>query len=419
MKINKLNIALLLGLMVITGILIVQFFLLRQAVQFEEKKFAQKVHVALLEVAGKLNADSKTALQQSNPIEKVKDDYYIVNVNGKFEPASLEFYLRNEFDKFDLVTDFEYGMYDCSAEKMKYGKYISVTNNKNNAVINFTPSGNGLVYYFAVHFPQKSSYIYKSLKIWIVLSFVMLIVLVLYGYSAFTILQQKKYSELQKDFINNMTHEFKTPISSILISSTYLAHQQPIVADEKLKKYTGLISQQATKLNNHVEKILNLARTENKSIVLQKSSFNVVPAIQLVIDNIKLKYPDVEVALKNESDACILADEFHFSNLVYNLLDNAVKYSCGIPSVSVVITGINRQISISFIDKGIGIPAKHQQNVFEKFYRIPDQKGNEVIGFGLGLFYVKRICKEHKWTLSLQSRENNGTEITVLIPANE
>ena len=264
MKINKLNIALLLGLLVIAGILVLQFFLLRQAVHFEEKKFPQKVHVALLEVAGKLNAESKIALPQANPIERVKADYYIVNVNGKFEQSSLEFYLQNEFDKFDLITDYEYGMYDCSIEQMKYGRYVSVTNDTTKTRKIFAPSKNGLVYYFAVYFPQMNKYIYKSLKVWIIFSLVMLVVLILYGYSAFTILQQKKYSELQKDFINNMTHEFKTPISSILISSTYLSQQATIRNDEKLKKYTDLIIAQTTKLNNHVEKILDLAKPINK-----------------------------------------------------------------------------------------------------------------------------------------------------------
>jgi two-component system, OmpR family, phosphate regulon sensor histidine kinase PhoR len=416
MRINKLNIALLLGFVVIVGIMILQFFLLRQAVQYEEKKFAQKVHVAFLEVASKLNVEGKTALPQTNPIEKVSKDYYIVNVNSKFEQASLDYYLKNEFEKFDIETDFEYGFYDCTKECMKYGDYISMANKINAKHTDFKLANNNMAYYFVVHFPQLSKYIYKQLNIWIIFSLVMLVVLVLYGYSAFTILQQKKYSELQKDFINNMTHEFKTPISSILIASNFLDKQEPILQDEKLKKYTELITQQAFKLNGHVEKILHLAKSDSKPLVLQKTTINISTTIQSVVENILLKYPNAKITIDTTEEYLIEADEFHFSNLVYNLLDNAVKYAIKEPEILIRLKNIHKNIQLTFTDNGMGIPAKDLQNVFEKFYRVQHAKSNEVNGFGLGLFYVNRICKEHKWTLSLKSVEHKGTEVTILIP---
>jgi two-component system, OmpR family, phosphate regulon sensor histidine kinase PhoR len=416
MRINKLNIALLLGFVVIVGIVVLQFFLLRQAVQYEEKKFAQKVHVAFLEVASKLNVEGKTALPQTNPIEKVSKDYYIVNVNSKFEPASLNYYLKNEFEKFDIETDFEYGFYDCTKECMKYGDYISIANKTNAKHINFALAKNNMAYYFVVHFPQLNKYIYKQLNIWIIFSLVMLVVLVLYGYSAFTILQQKKYSELQKDFINNMTHEFKTPISSILIASNFLDKQEPILQDEKLKKYTELITQQAFKLNGHVEKILHLAKSDSKPLVLQKTMINLSQAIQSVVENILLKYPNAKITVDATEEYAIEADEFHFSNLVYNLLDNAVKYAIKESEILIRLKSVHKNIHLSFIDNGMGIPAKDLQNVLEKFYRVQHAKSNEVNGFGLGLFYVNRICKEHKWILSLKSIVDKGTEVTILIP---
>jgi two-component system, OmpR family, phosphate regulon sensor histidine kinase PhoR len=358
MRINKLNIALLLGFVVIVGIVVLQFFLLRQAVQYEEKKFAQKVHVAFLEVASKLNVEGKTALPQTNPIEKVSKDYYIVNVNSKFEPASLNYYLKNEFEKFDIETDFEYGFYDCTKECMKYGDYISIANKTNAKHINFALAKNNMAYYFVVHFPQLNKYIYKQLNIWIIFSLVMLVVLVLYGYSAFTILQQKKYSELQKDFINNMTHEFKTPISSILIASNFLDKQEPILQDEKLKKYTELITQQAFKLNGHVEKILHLAKSDSKPLVLQKTMINLSQAIQSVVENILLKYTNAKITVDATEEYAIEADEFHFSNLVYNLLDNAVKYAIKESEILIRLKSVHKNIHLSFIDNGMGIPAK-------------------------------------------------------------
>lgn len=417
MRINKLNIALLLGLLVISGILALQFFLLRQAVQYEEKKFDQKAHVALQEVVSKLNGENKATPGQSDAVEKIKDDYYVVNVNSKFESASLDFYLKNEFDKFDLVTDFEYGIYDCHKETMQYGKYFSLSGDTNPKRMNFAPTINYGPYYFSLHFPQKSKYIYRSLQVWIIFSFVMLIVLVLYGYSAYTILQQKRYSNLQKEFINNMTHEFKTPISSILISSNFLVKQEPIMQDEKLKKYTELIIQQTSKLNNHVEKILNLARTENNSLRMQETAVDVVAVINNAAESIRLKHPEIHLRVDAPESCIIRADEFHLSNLVYNLLDNAVKYSADVPDLTVIVQQKDKQVLLSFADKGIGIPQKEIQKVFDKFYRIPGRRSNDVAGFGLGLFYVSRICGEHKWQINLKSKESIGTEVLITIPA--
>lgn len=419
MRINKLNTALLLGFLVIVGIMVLQFFLLRQALHYEEKKFAQKVHVALLEVANKLNVEGKTALPQTTPIEKIRKDYFIVNVNSKFEAASLDYYLKNEFEKFDLEIDFEYGYYDCTNECMKYGDYISPIQKSKNAAFNFTLAKNNMSYYFAVYFPHLDNYIYKGLKIWIIFSLVMLIVLVLYGYSAFTILQQKKYAELQKDFINNMTHEFKTPISSILIAANFLDKQQPLLQNEKLKKYTELINQQANKLNGHVEKILQLAKSDNKNLTLQKTKLDAIAAIKIVKENVLVKYPDAFIEIKYEAPHFIYADEFHFSNLVYNLLDNAIKYNNQTPTIKVEVLILNKQIQLSFTDNRIGIPAKDLQNVLEKFYRVQHAKSNETNGFGLGLFYVNRICKEHKWQLQISSKENNGTTIKITLPTYE
>jgi two-component system, OmpR family, phosphate regulon sensor histidine kinase PhoR len=418
MRINKLNIALLLGFVVIVGIMILQFFLLRQALHYEEKKFAQKVHVALLEVSSKLNVEGKTALPQTNPIEKISNNYYVVNVNSKFEAASLDYYLKNEFEKFDIVTDFEYGFYDCTNECMKYGDYVFEGKKQKTNPINFALAKNNMAYYFAVHFPQLNSYIYKGLKIWIIFSLVMLVVLVLYGYSAFAILQQKKYAALQKDFINNMTHEFKTPISSILIASNFLNKQESILQDEKLKKYATLITEQANKLNGHVEKVLHLAKTESNSLALQKTTFNAISTLQAVVENILLKYPDTKITMDVPNTFLLHADEFHFSNMLYNLLDNAVKYAMVLPVIQIQLKAVHTQTQLSITDNGMGIPAKDLHNVLEKFYRVQHAKSNEVNGFGLGLFYVNRICKEHKWTLHLTSIEQKGTTVNILIPTN-
>lgn len=418
MKKNKLNIIIILGLIAIIGILIAQLLWTRQAYTIEEKKFTQKAHIALLEVAKKLYEGTNHELPAENPVQKVSNDYYIVNIDNDFEPEILEFYLKAEFTKVNITTDFEYAMYNCHSDEMVYGNYVSLSNDKQEQRSVYFPKHKNLVYYFAIRFPNETSYLFSSLKFWFVLSFALVVILLVYVYSIFTIIQQKKYSELQRDFINNMTHEFKTPLSSILIASNYLARQSVIQSDEKLEKYTSIIIGQSNKLNEHVSKILESAKSDNSPLALDKKNISVISIIEEVILNIKMKYPETTILIQSETDYFIDADVFHFTNIIYNLIDNSVKYCEKKPEITVSLSLEKTNLKIDFADNGIGIQNKNLSFIFDKFYRIPSTKSNEVNGFGLGLYYVKKICNLHNWKISAKSNEQNGLTITILIPRN-
>ena len=407
----------LLGLAAIAGILIIQLFLLKQAIKQEAVKFDQKARVALLDVAKRLYQDNKLELPELSPVKEVSEDYYVVNVNKEFSASVLEFYLKSELAKFNLITDFEYAIYNCETDGMVYGNYISFNSNEKIAPVKPFPKLTNLVYYFAIRFPKKNTSVYSSLWLWIVFSVVMFFVLVIYSYSIFKLLQQKKYSELQRDFINNMTHEFKTPLSSILLSSNFLATQPSISEHEKLKKYTGIIIEQATKLNHHVEKVLDIARAESNLFKISKEPVNLEKVIRDVVENIQLKNSEAVINFNySVSRKNIRADEFHLVNLLYNLLDNSIKYAVSVPHIDIKISEENQHIILSVTDQGIGIPKKNLENIFDKFYRVPGKKLNEVSGFGLGLFYVKKICDAHKWKITAASEINRGTTITILMP---
>lgn len=416
LKINKLNSIIVLGLVAIIGIGIAQLLWTKQAYNLEEKKFSQKVHIALLEVAKKLYEGTNNDLPSENPVEKMANDYYIVNVNNDFEPEILEFYLKSEFSKFKIATDFEYAMYNCQSDEMVYGNYISFQeNSKKNSTIYF-PKHKNLVYYFAIRFPTETGYLLYSLKFWLVLSLVLLLILIIYVYSIFTLLQQKKYSELQRDFINNMTHEFKTPLSSILIASHYLKKQLQITNDKKLEKYTQLIINQSNKLNEHIEKILNIAKSDSSNFELDKKNVAIIPILNEVIETIQLKYEDANLRLETVSQSIwIEADAFHFTNLVYNLLDNSIKYCEEKPSITIRISDDDKTTKLEFIDNGIGISEKNINSIFDKFYRIPNSKSTEVNGFGLGLYYVKKIVLLHHWKIKAKNNIGNGINISIII----
>ncbi len=405
-----------LGLIATIGILMAQLLWTKQAFTLEEKKFSQKAHIALLEVVKHLYEGTNHDLPAENPIKKIANDYYVVNIDNDFEAEILEYYLNSEFKKANLNTDFEYAMYNCQSDEMVYGNYVSATNKTAKKASVYFPKHKNLIYYFAIRFPTETSYLFNSLRFWFLLSIALIIVLLVYVYSIYTIIQQKKYSELQRDFINNMTHEFKTPLSSILIASNYLKQQESIKTDEKLEKYAQIIINQSNKLNNHIEKILNIAKWDNIPMALEKQKLEIITIINQVIENIKLKYETVDIKIKSQSDTIFInADEFHFSNLVYNILENAIKYADQKPEIIIHIFATKTHLLLQFIDNGTGISEKNIPFVFDKFYRITSQKTTEVNGFGLGLYYVKKVCILHQWKVFIKSNTKKGVTVSVQI----
>ena len=398
------------------GILVAQLLWTNQAFNLEEKKFTQKTHIALLEVVKKLYEGKGSELPSNNPVEKVANDYYIVNVENDFQPDILEFYLKSEFAKMNITTDFEYAMYNCQSDEMVYGNYVSFTDRKPTSHTVYFPKHKNLVYYFAVRFPNETTYLLSSLRFWFILSFALMIVLFVYVYSIYTIIQQKKYSELQRDFINNMTHEFKTPLSSILLASSYLNKQDAIRDNKKLHDYTEIIINQSKKLNHHIEKVLNIAKSDESPLALQPEKMQLLPLLEEAADSIRLKNDQLVVSINASRDYTIEADRFHFSNIIYNLIDNSVKYCDVTPIIKITVSEDRNGLRLDFSDNGIGVAPKNLNLIFDKFYRVADKKSNEVNGFGLGLFYVKKICTQHQWKISAQNNKDQGLTISIQIP---
>jgi len=421
LKFSKLNIVLSVGLVAIIGVLTMQLLMLNQAYTFEKKEIGEKIHFALQDVVAKIYRDNSNEPPQTSPIRKVAEDYYVVNVNDAFEAEILDYYLKAEFQKVKLDMDYEYAIYDCGSDEMVYGEYVAAhgpksPEDKAKCENCFTKRA-GLVYYFAVRFPNlKYNYITSLQQYWIYTG-VLFLVLVIYVYSVILMLKQKRYSELQKDFINNMTHEFKTPLSSILIASNFAAGQGEIESHPKLKKYLAIIIEQSNKLNQHIERILNVAKADANLTGLEKKEINAVETLSLVQENASLKYPSAEISLETDSKAYFIkADEFHFYNIAYNIVENAIKYGGTSPLVIIKMAQDASGLTISFTDNGPGIPSQHIDYVFDKFYRVPRENKKEVGGFGIGLFYVKKICELHKWKISLKNNHGGGLTVIISIP---
>ncbi|WP_236554744.1 sensor histidine kinase KdpD, partial [Flavobacterium sp. 9AF] len=288
-KFTRFNIVILIGFLAILGVIIMQLFLLNQAYTFEKKEIEDKINYALIDVVERIYVDNNSELIINNQIKKVSSNYYVVNVNDVFENNILEFYLKKEFAKVKLDLDFEYAIYDCGSNNMVYGNYITSKSQPSKKCIECFTKNDDLTYYFAVRFPTLKQNYFTSLKQYWLYTIVLFLVLIVYVYSVLLMLKQKRYTVLQNDFINNMTHEFKTPLASILIASNYANNQKEIKDNPKLSKYIQIIIKQSNKLNQHIEQILSLAKTDSNKIELSRNKVEFRKTLDLIKENIILK----------------------------------------------------------------------------------------------------------------------------------
>ena len=414
MEIKKLNIIITLGLVAIIGILIAQLLWTRQAYKLEDTKFNQKVNIALMEVVDKMS-EGKTSFTE-NPVQIVANDYYVVNINNEFHPTVLEHYLKTEFTRFQINTDYVYALYNCHSDQMIYGKYMSSHQEEPSEKVIKFPKHKNLTYYFSIRFPDKTTYLISSLRFWYVLTFALIIILLVYVYSIYTIIQQKKFSELQRDFINNMTHEFKTPLSSILLATESLNKQEMVQQNSKLQTYTSIIIDQSHKLNNHIEKILNIAKNDSAGLSLKTEKIMLLQFVEEIAENMKQKNENLKIEISIEPNTSVIADHFHFTNIIYNILDNSIKYCETKPHIIISTEKDSKGLYLKFKDNGMGIPAKSIPYIFDKFYRVNTNKSDEINGFGLGLFYVKKIVQQHHWKISVENNKNAGITTTLFFP---
>jgi two-component system phosphate regulon sensor histidine kinase PhoR len=274
--------------------------------------------------------------------------------------------------------------------------------------------------YLFVNFPTKHDYIRKSLGTMAFSSIGLILAISLcFAYTIHVIFRQKKLSDMKTDFVNNMTHELKTPISTISLASEMLRDQKVAADTQRIQKYAGVIHEENKRLGSHVEKVLQMAVIDRGEHKLKLSYINLHELIQKALDKMMLQLEERGGKLHTEFTARFpeaRVDETHFINIITNLLDNAIKYSNEHPDITVATRDHSGGIVISVSDKGIGMSREAQRRVFEKFYRVPTGNVHNVKGFGLGLSYVKAMVDAHGGNVKLKSELNKGTTFEIFIP---
>jgi len=420
MKNSTIRLIVVLATLCIVGITITQVYWVKRAFDLKEAEFERQVNTALINVAQQIFSLSNTPSPSNNPVKQLSTNYFVVSVNNQIDAGLLEFLLRTEFEKRNIKADFEYGIYDCTHEKMVYGNYVSMQKAKSkNEPVNNLPNWSNQGYYFGVQFPNREAQILNQMGIWSFSSAVLLLVIVFFAYTLFIILKQKRLSEIQKDFINNMTHEFKTPIATIAVSTEVLKDPNIVKQPERLLNYTTIIENENKRLKKHVERVLQMARLDKEDIGLRKEQVDLHEIIQDVVNGMQVTLHEKQGRLElllGANQPVITADRHHVTNVIYNLLDNAIKYCKGNPLIVIRTKQDEKGITLEVQDNGIGVGAEHQNKIFQKFFRVPTGNVHDVKGFGLGLNYVKQIVEAHRGRVTLESVIGNGCTFKIFIP---
>ena len=272
----------------------------------------------------------------------------------------------------------------------------------------------------AVYFPNKSTILMGNMTVMLFSSIALLFVLVgSFAYTIFTIFRQKKISEMKTDFINNMTHEFKTPVATIMIASESLKDPEIASDQSRATRLANIIYDENVRLGNHIERVLNIARLEKDNLKLEHRDVDINDLAQAVVDSMELQLQKHGASVRmnlNATNAMVVGDELHFSNVLFNLIDNAIKYSTDYPELTIRTRNSNKHIVITVTDKGIGMSRDQLTKIFDQFYRIPTGNRHDVKGFGLGLSYVHDIVKRSGGKVQVRSEKDKGTTFEIILP---
>ncbi|MFT4031332.1 MAG: HAMP domain-containing sensor histidine kinase [Siphonobacter sp.] len=398
--------------MLLASLAAVQFYWFREAYHLEDRDFDQRVTSALRVVCSRLiNFNNRPNRPPLRPVERVTANYYTVQINDRIDPSALEAFLKQEFARQDIKTNFEYGIYDCEQSQIRYGGFVCHSLNCDTTqVLKYAfPQVKSQNYYFGVFFPEKRSYLLNQLNLWAISTAAVLVLIVFFGYALWVIFKQKRLSEIQTDFVNNLTHEFKTPLSTILISTEVL--KKPNQSAERLANYAGIIQKETLRLKQQVDTVLQTARPRYQTLEL-------VPVdIHEIIREVASHFRDQVIELDLTATPFVLqADPVHLSNVLYNLIDNAIKYTNQTPLIRIHTFTENKRFVIWVTDQGIGIAKDQLTRIFDKFYRVPTGNIHNVKGFGLGLYYVKNVTEQMKGQVKVISIPGQGSTFELRFP---
>ncbi len=347
-------------------------------------------------------------------------------IEQKVDPESLQTLLHQELKNSGITMDYKYAIYSHTLGKSRFimgNSDFNINSHNVYSILLFPSDIKTKANYLYLYFPDHRNYILHSAGFLAVPSVLLIfMILGIFVLTVNTILKQKKLSSIKNDFINNMTHELKTPIATISLASQMLRDSSVSNTPKTIEHVSGVIYQEAKRLSFQVEKVLQMAIFNEGRLKLKFKDFDVNDLARTVVQNFELRVQNKEGALLTELNATnsvIKGDEVHLTNVLFNLLDNALKYSKDKPEIIVATENKNNFLMLSVKDNGIGIAKEYHKQIFERFYRVPTGNVHDVKGFGLGLSYVKKIIDAHSGFVKVESTLNKGTKFLIYFPLNQ
>src|SRR3984893_9559094 len=408
--------------LLIALIVMVQLFWLYKVYSFEQHQFDINVVKSIRGLFEDLEMNDAPGTHLQQLINNPDNNYFLFKADTIPPKDSLTFYLQDEFADFNVLTDVKLGAYSSTDKKYVYEEFIPTPASRYSSI---APTQDLPVFskdfdHILLYFPHREKYILEQMNFWIISSVVLFISLIGLAVSLFYFYRQKFLAEIQKDFVNNFTHEFKTPLAVMKIASDVLANQNILLQPDRLERYSSIIKNQTEHLQSQVERLLKAAAIENKKLPIEKETVNAHQLVEQALNKVQPlaeeKNAKVELIMKDER-VNLFADKTHLELAIVHLLENAIKYS-EVPHIVVETGKEENDYFISVKDNGIGIEKKYQKNIFKKFYRVPTGNVHNVKGFGLGLNFVKRIIDAHDGKIKVNSLPGIGTEFKLLIPLN-
>ncbi len=402
------------------GLMVTQLQWMRNALNQSEDQFDHRVTMALKDVIDEVKVivteNKNLSLDSSQCVNDHLSLYHLIHVN------TLDSLLTTFFQYHFVDTNFIFSLEPCDESHVQehvHGGVISdsLSFSKHQAIIDCKAVGD--CYKLIVRFPKKRKFVLLNMSLWLIFSILFLLaVLFSFIYIVTIIIKQKKLTEIRDDFINNMTHEFKTPISTISMASEGILGIHDKSDKDRIEKYASIIFEENIRLQNLVEKVLSMAVLDQTTFDLDLAKVDLHELIKEATTTLRLEDTDndVHLVLKLKSkNPVVMADEMHLRSVIDNLIDNAYKYSLGSPHIQISVDDTESGLKMTITDYGIGMSMETQRHIFDKFYRKPTGNLHNVKGYGIGLYYVRKIIEAHGGYIKVQSELNKGSKFFVFL----
>jgi two-component system, OmpR family, phosphate regulon sensor histidine kinase PhoR len=405
---------------ILIGLLVsAQLFWLNKIYNYEQKEFTTSVLKSIKGVYEDLELSDSSGPELQKLIEQPNFNTFLFKIDSIPPKDTLLNTILNNLEDFGVFTDCKVALYDDNLHDYAYEVYIPTAASKHpdNSGIDLPLYKNDYAY-IQLYFPHRSQYILSSMSWWIMSSILLLLILIALGFSMFHLYRQKFLNEVQHDFIRNVTHEFQTPLTTLMVGLDAISRPSIIDYPGKLEKYTRLMQGQTAYLKQHIENLMKVLKAEADGLVLEREDIIPNELIKKAVTQLNVaieeKNAKVELLLE-QKNTTIAADKSGLYVAILNLVSNAVKYSKD-PMIIIETKIINGMYHISVKDNGIGIEEQYQKKLFRKFYRVPTGDIHNVKGLGLGLYFVKKVIDENKGTIHLKSITGIGSEFVIELP---